>query len=99
MPPARSAYKDAVLQRLDHDPKADIGLGTGRRGFLVAGLLIVFWPIVIGFGISRPAHLAALEGHADGAIVASALLDAIGEAPDDAANQVRRFLRGLRTPA
>jgi tryptophan synthase alpha chain len=56
-------------------------------------------PIVVGFGISRPAQLAALEGHADGVIVASALLDAIGEAPDDPANQVRSFLRGLRTPA
>jgi tryptophan synthase alpha chain len=80
---------------------------TGARAQLDAAVLPLIdsvrrhtrLPIVVGFGISRPAHLAALEGHADGAIVASALLDAIGEAPDDAANQVRRFLRGLRTTA
>lgn len=54
-------------------------------------------PIVVGFGISRPEHLAALEGKADGAIVASALLDAIGTAPGDASGQVRRFLLELRS--
>jgi tryptophan synthase alpha chain len=53
-------------------------------------------PVVVGFGISRPEHLQALEGHADGAIVASALLDAIAQAPDDATGQVGRFLTELR---
>jgi tryptophan synthase alpha chain len=53
-------------------------------------------PVVVGFGISKPEHLAALEGKADGVIVASALLDAIGRAPDDPATQVSRFLRELR---
>jgi tryptophan synthase alpha chain len=53
-------------------------------------------PVVVGFGISRADHLAALEGHADAAIIASALLDAIGQAPDDAEAQVRRFLGPLR---
>jgi tryptophan synthase alpha chain len=53
-------------------------------------------PVVVGFGISKPEHLAALEGKADGVIVASALLDAIGKAPEDAAAQVSRFLRELR---
>jgi len=53
-------------------------------------------PVVVGFGISKPEHLAALEGKADGVIVASALLDAIGKAPDDPVTQVRRFLRELR---
>jgi len=57
-------------------------------------------PVVVGFGISKPEHLAALEGKADGVIVASALLDAIGKAPADPAGQVSRFLRELRpTPA
>ncbi|HZC76248.1 MAG TPA: tryptophan synthase subunit alpha [Ktedonobacterales bacterium] len=55
-------------------------------------------PIVVGFGISRREHLEALKGKADGAIVASALLDAIGRAPEDAAGQVRRFLGDLRRP-
>jgi len=53
-------------------------------------------PVVVGFGISRPEHLEALEGRADGVIVASALLDAIAGAPDDPETQVRRFLRELR---
>ena len=56
-------------------------------------------PVVVGFGISKPEHLVALEGKADGVIVASALLDAIGRAPDDAATQVSRFLRELRPQA
>jgi tryptophan synthase alpha chain len=54
-------------------------------------------PVVVGFGISKPEHLAALDGKADGVIVASALLDAIGRAPDDPASQVSRFLRDLRS--
>jgi tryptophan synthase alpha chain len=53
-------------------------------------------PIVVGFGISRPEHLEALQGKADGVIVASALLDAIARAPDDPVTQVRRFLLELR---
>ncbi|MDQ6710859.1 MAG: tryptophan synthase subunit alpha [Candidatus Dormibacteraeota bacterium] len=53
-------------------------------------------PIVVGFGLSRAEHLQALEGEADGAIIASALLDAIGQAPDDAPGQVARFLEPLR---
>jgi tryptophan synthase alpha chain len=53
-------------------------------------------PIVVGFGISRVEHLRALEGKADGVIVASALLDAIARAPEDPATQVRQFLSGLR---
>ncbi len=55
-------------------------------------------PVVVGFGISKPEHLAALEGKADGVIVASALLDAIGKAPDDATRRVKEFLTGLRPP-
>jgi tryptophan synthase alpha chain len=53
-------------------------------------------PVIVGFGISRAEHLAALEGHADGVIVASALLDAIGHSPENAADRVRRFLTQLR---
>jgi tryptophan synthase alpha chain len=55
-------------------------------------------PIVVGFGISRVEHLRALTGKADGVIVASALLDAIAQAPDDATNRVQAFLSGLRPP-
>jgi tryptophan synthase alpha chain len=77
---------------------------TGARAHLDAAVLPLIasvrrhtsLPVVVGFGISKPEHLAALEGKADGVIVASALLDAIGKAPDDPVNQVRRFLRELR---
>jgi tryptophan synthase alpha chain len=53
-------------------------------------------PIVVGFGISKPEHLAALEGEADGVIVASALLDAIGKTPGDPVTAVTQFLKELR---
>ena len=77
---------------------------TGARAHLDENLLSLIasvrrhtaLPVVVGFGISKPEHLAALEGKADGVIVASALLDAIGLAPEDAAAQVSRFLRELR---
>ena len=77
---------------------------TGARAHLDENLLPLIasvrrhtaLPVVVGFGISKPEHLAALEGKADGVIVASALLDAIGLAPEDAAAQVSRFLRELR---
>ena len=39
-------------------------------------------PVAVGFGISRPEHIAALRGQADAAVVASALLARI-QAGDD----------------
>ncbi|HEV2014494.1 MAG TPA: tryptophan synthase subunit alpha [Candidatus Dormibacteraeota bacterium] len=77
---------------------------TGARAQLDAAVLPLIesvrrhtqLPIVVGFGISRPEHLVALQGKADGVIVASALLDAIARAPDDPATQVSRFLLELR---
>jgi len=77
---------------------------TGARSHLDEGVLPLIaqvrrhtsLPVVVGFGISKPEHLAALEGKADGVIVASALLDAIARSPQDPARQVREFLTGLR---
>ena len=77
---------------------------TGARGQLDPSVIPLIekvrrhtdLPIVVGFGISRPEHLAALENKADGVIVASALLDAISKAPEDASEQLRRFLTELR---
>jgi tryptophan synthase alpha chain len=40
-------------------------------------------PLVVGFGISRPDHMASLRGKADGAIIGSRFVRLVDEAPDD----------------
>jgi tryptophan synthase alpha chain len=54
-------------------------------------------PLVVGFGISTPRHIAGLAGLADGAIVSSALADAIEKADPNEVDQVAaRFVGELR---
>lgn len=50
-------------------------------------------PLALGFGISRPEHLAQLKGKADAAIVGSALLDHVTE--EDPAGSAAAFVREL----
>ncbi len=50
-------------------------------------------PVAVGFGISSPAHAAAVARVADGVVVGSALIDAIEKGGADGATQ---FLEGLR---
>ena len=50
-------------------------------------------PVMAGFGIRTGAQVAALSGHADGAIVGSALLKTVASGGDPV-----RFLRELRQP-
>jgi len=52
-------------------------------------------PRALGFGLSTHAHLAALRGHAEGAVVGSALIDSIGVDAVAAAANAERFLRGM----
>jgi tryptophan synthase alpha subunit len=52
-------------------------------------------PRALGFGLSTAAHLSALRGHAEAAVVGSALLDSIAADPDDAVAGAERFLRTM----
>lgn len=56
-------------------------------------------PVAVGFGVSRPAHVKALaKAGADGVIVASALVDALGDDGRDVA-ALSRLVRSLREAA
>lgn len=63
---------------------------TGASGVLAEGVggvvrrvrLATSLPLGVGFGISRPAHITALKGVADAAIVGSALLQVVADASD-----------------
>lgn len=52
-------------------------------------------PLVAGFGLSDPSHLAAITAHADGAIVGSRLVDAIRQGEDFAA-LIRSFKKATK---
>jgi tryptophan synthase alpha chain len=52
-------------------------------------------PRALGFGLSTNAHLAALRGHAEGAVVGSALLDSIAADTENAEVAAERFLRSM----
>ena len=54
----------------------------------------------MGFGVSRPEHVAALRGHADAAIVASATLDLMRATPaGEHAGALRAYAASLREAA
>jgi tryptophan synthase alpha chain len=56
-------------------------------------------PVAVGFGVSRPAHVKALaRAGADGVIVASALVDALGQDGRDVP-ALSRLVRSLRDAA
>jgi tryptophan synthase alpha chain len=54
-------------------------------------------PLIVGFGISKPAHLKELRGVADGAVVASALVDLIERLPPEKRDaEIATFVRELK---
>ncbi len=53
-------------------------------------------PVAVGFGISKKEHIQALQGHADMAIVGSAVIDVISRSKrDEVGKNVREFVRTL----
>jgi tryptophan synthase alpha chain len=53
-------------------------------------------PLVVGFGLSQPAHVAEVARIADGAIVGSALIDRLERlAPNERVSGAAAFIREL----
>lgn len=84
---------------------------TGARSRLADGLSTylervrrhVDVPLAVGFGISRPEHVRTVAAHADGAIVASALIDRLEALPAEehvaaAASYVAELAAATRRP-
>ncbi len=78
---------------------------TGARDTVAAGAselagrirAVTDLPIALGFGISRPEHVAAVGRWADAAVVGSALVDVIARAANgDLTGEVERYVRWLR---
>jgi tryptophan synthase alpha chain len=55
-------------------------------------------PIAVGFGISTPAQFAAVGKFAEGAVIGSAIVDAIEQNPGREAATVGEFVRSLVAP-
>ena len=56
-------------------------LSAGLSGFLARVREQTNVPLIVGFGVSRPSHISTLSTIADGAVVASALIDLIDRTP------------------
>jgi len=81
--------------------RASLSSGVGRLVRDVRAASPV--PVAVGFGVSRPAHVRAIaSAGADGVVVASALVDALGPDGtnlDGVASLVRRLRAATRTEA
>lgn len=52
-------------------------------------------PVAVGFGIRTPEQAAAIARVADGVVVGSAIVDLVGENPDDPAPAVFKYVQSL----
>lgn len=68
----------------------------GARALVAALRPHTSLPIAVGFGLARPEQVAEVAGYAEGAVVGSALVQAIAAAPGGEAAAAASFLQGLR---
>lgn len=54
-------------------------------------------PLAVGFGISQPAHIQALKGHADIAVIGSAIINILRDSPkENRQRMIKKFLKNLQ---
>lgn len=76
---------------------ARASLGSEVRDLIARVRRHTTLPVAVGFGIATPDHVRALRDVADGVVVGSAVLDAIGHAaPAERADALTRFVASLR---
>jgi tryptophan synthase alpha chain len=72
-------------------------LAEDLPAFLARVRTVTTVPLIVGFGISKPAHLKELRGVADGAVVASALVDLIERLPPEGRDAaIATFVKELK---
>lgn len=72
-------------------------IATGAEALVARIRSATDLPIALGFGISRPEHVAEVGRWADAAVVGSALIEVIARAaPDRVPDDVERYVRWLR---
>ncbi|MGH7734775.1 MAG: tryptophan synthase subunit alpha [Gemmatimonadales bacterium] len=69
-------------------PDADLAPGVARIR------AVTTLPVAVGFGVSTPEHVRAVAGIADGVVVGSALVEALGERGITGLERVLGVLRG-----
>jgi tryptophan synthase alpha chain len=76
---------------------ARAGLAEELPSFLDRVRRYAVVPLVVGFGIARPEHVTAIAPYADGAIVASALVDLLADKPPaERLAVVSRYIREMK---
>ena len=74
---------------------ARAGLPPGLQAFADRARSVARTPLAVGFGIANPEHATAVARLADGVIIGSALINAVGQAADPA-QAARDFLTPIR---